>query len=127
MKDESKAITQELEWTDDLGEVTWKLAVARVCQMNGVNMLSDEQLSWYGDLEHETKFGKNERPWRLPTAEELKGAHDKKIVGFHGCLYWSSHGAWPYPGKLAVDMRYGMETLKQVGFWGDRCRVRLVR
>jgi hypothetical protein len=117
----------DLEWSDSYGEMTWESAVGVVCRMNGISPLSDEQLSWYSELDSEIKYGTGKRPWKLPTTKQLKDAFDKKVAGFQEREYWSSHGAWPYPGKLAVNMMYGMESLKQVGFWGDTCRVRLVR
>ncbi len=125
--DKTEPIVNELEWSDSYGEMTWKSAVGVVCRMNGIAPLSDEELFWYGFFDSEAENGIGKRLWKLPTTEQLKDAFKKKVAGFQEKEYWSSHGAWPYPGKLAVDMRCGMEILKQIGFRGDTCRVRLVR
>ncbi len=70
---EAKAEGQKLEWGPDLDEMNWNDAQEKIKELN-------------------SKLSEGEKPWRLPTKDELVAEFKKTgsiPAGFQGYWYWS--------------------------------------
>ena len=96
----------KLEWGPELDLMSWVTAVIKIDELN-------------------KDLSKEEKPWRLPTSDELQaevGKTDSIPTGFQGDFYLSD--TTKGDSVCVVNMDGGYMTYKRKG---DQVRVRLVR